>query len=463
MLGIIGSFGVIGKERIVSSCTGHAGEVKSAAAARTERHGIVERAPFELVRGHDVPAPPATVVKLRLVEHLHSCDDDRTVHRIEPVRGALARRRNDRRIHEQAHNTGFRGAKSHQDVRRTLRSRRIVHVAKLDRITEIDPQIVVIKGLRNRAEISGSHTVGRNLHLEHRIRLRILPRERKKRDAVEEERTHGHRIFFVAAHRLEHHKAIFHLHMHHHETAAARATAKNPVLCVVVSGGYRVNVRTAATAATSKHHTILTGALIVGIFELRIQSALTAGPFAAHAGCQRTFAPFRLVRIGIDAGTTAAATAEPSVIVAEKLADCVTHLGFPESGKREAVAAIAAICTGNAVHTVGSGPYHRLAVAFGGVDAVGRPNAAQTAATTAAGSAAIGRTAKTRRIDCASCGTGRIRASRTATSTGTGSRASTLIVPVAEPAAAIATVPLILLGLGRLERILQVHVRIHRG
>ena len=98
---VMGLFRIVGKKRIVGPSARHAGEVEAAAASRAERHRIVERTPLELVRGHDVPAPPATVVELRLVIHLHARDNHRAEHRVQVVGRAFPRFRNDGRIHKQ--------------------------------------------------------------------------------------------------------------------------------------------------------------------------------------------------------------------------------------------------------------------------------------------------------------------------------------------------------------------------
>ena len=131
MLVVVCRFRVIRKERIILWRIGRTlrtREVEAATASWSKRYRIVERAPFQLVCGHYVPAPPAAVVELGLIENLHAGDDNRAVHGIKLIRGALASRGDNRRIHEQSHNTAYRSSQSDQDVRGALRSAGILNL-----------------------------------------------------------------------------------------------------------------------------------------------------------------------------------------------------------------------------------------------------------------------------------------------------------------------------------------------
>ena len=120
VLVVLCRFRIIRKERIVFRRIGRTlrtREVETEASSRTECHRIVERTPFQLVCGHDVPAPPTAVIQLRLVEHLHARDDHRAIQGIQLIRGTLASRGDNRRIHQQSHDTAYRRTKTDQDIR----------------------------------------------------------------------------------------------------------------------------------------------------------------------------------------------------------------------------------------------------------------------------------------------------------------------------------------------------------
>ena len=376
----------------------HAREVETEASSGAECNRIVERTPFKLVCGHDVPPPPTAVVKSRFIEHLHACDDHRAVHGIELVRGALASRSNDTGIHEQTNNPAYRCAKSHQDVCGSLSPRGIIHVLEPDRLAKIGPKVSNIQILSEASDIvicdrrRHIDSICHNLHPKHGIGMRIFPREREERDAVQERRTDGHRLVLGSAHRLEHHKAVLDLHMHYDKTAAAGAAADDPVLGFTAAGRNRIVERTAAATAARIQSSIVAlrraGTVIRGRAALngRVLSALTAAAVATSSGDSGALAH---IRIGAFTATTATAAAKPNVSIlvsGNKFCYRIAYFGFAKSRNGETVASLAAIRAGRAVHTVSSGEYHRRRRSACRVAAIGRSDTTQTAAATAAGS-----------------------------------------------------------------------------
>ena len=290
----------------------------------------------------------------------------------------------------------------------------------------------------------------------------ILPREGKKRDAVQEESADRHRIVLRSAHRLEHHETVLDLHVHDDKSAAALAAAGDVVARAVVAA--LPWLHKCAAAATTTGERLACGAHCGSVRIVRagrVQTARAARPPAPDAWSVRTRTPNRN-EIRIVPSRTAAAAAEPSIVVAKQFADCITHITFTKRGQREAITTLTAIAIAYAIRTVGTGIDDRSRLA-GVARAVAAARAgsdtAQTAATAAARSTIHCRSAKARGIDFATGRPGYIRTGGTAARAAAGCRAVALVVSVAEETAVVTAIALILLGFGKLERILESDIR----
>ena len=330
----------------------HAREVETEASPGTECNRIVERTPFKLVCGHDVPAPPTAVIKLWFIKHLHACNDYGAVQRIKFVGGALASRSNDTGIHEQTNNPAYRCAKSHQDVCGSLSPRGIIHVLEPDRLAKIGPKVSNIQILSEASDIvicdrrRHIDSICHNLHPKHGIGMRIFPREREERDAVQERRTDGHRLVLGATHRLKHNKAVLDLHVQRHETIGAPAATSHPVFIFTAARCLGIIERTAAAATTGTRHGVKSHCFSATCRRGRILTTLTATAFSGATRISCTLTPDGFVLWQVYATAAATAAAEPYIrifVTGNQLRKYIADSGFTHRRKREAISALAAI------------------------------------------------------------------------------------------------------------------------